>query len=473
MQQRLQAALAAMVCTGAAPLWAQTTVPGSLDREAHIPAPVRSALEGLEPSAGVWDGEIWNSALNDPIKALRAQAFLASKDPGDELAALALPDAPCLWLAPDVHEQSLSWRIWTGKPADAPRTWSEGLRDMRARMGGAADWMEWHVEDLEVLPDERCRGRLRLQWKRSAGGENVTMHSLWEVTWQRQEQAILWAAVEELEFHLVGIRSGNQPAFVDRTAGALGAGPCAEQLGRSIPEWRDQLDANLGVGFLGHHGIAVADVDGDGLEDLYVCEPGGLPNRLLLHQPDGSLVDVAKQADLDILNYSSSALWLDFDGDGDRDLALCTSQGLYLFEQHDKLRFRMRFHQAGSDCTSMAAADPDGDGDLDLYVCRYASPYESQGLPFPYHDAENGSENWMFANQGQWNFEDVTEAWGSRPGRGAFPLRPRLRTTTTTATRISTSPTTSGAIACIAGTTVRSSRWAARLASKTSRRAWG
>ncbi|MEZ6021349.1 MAG: hypothetical protein R3F17_15025 [Planctomycetota bacterium] len=83
MQQRLQAALAAMVCTGAAPLWAQTTVPGSLDREAHIPAPVRSALEGLEPQRGKRDGEARNSALNGPIKALQGPGVPRLKDPGD------------------------------------------------------------------------------------------------------------------------------------------------------------------------------------------------------------------------------------------------------------------------------------------------------------------------------------------------------------------------------------------------------
>ena len=42
---------------------------------------------------------------------------------------------------------------------------------------------------------------------------------------------------------------------------------------------------------MGHHGIAIGDADGDGLEDLYLCQSGGLPNRLLLHQPDGSVVE--------------------------------------------------------------------------------------------------------------------------------------------------------------------------------------
>ena len=30
----------------------------------------------------------------------------------------------------------------------------------------------------------------------------------------------------------------------------------------------------------GHHGVSVGDADGDGLDDLYVAQPAGLPNRL-------------------------------------------------------------------------------------------------------------------------------------------------------------------------------------------------
>ena len=41
------------------------------------------------------------------------------------------------------------------------------------------------------------------------------------------------------------------------------------------------LDSVLTRDSNGHHGVSVGDADGDGLEDLYVAQPAGLPNRLL------------------------------------------------------------------------------------------------------------------------------------------------------------------------------------------------
>ena len=65
-------------------------------------------------------------------------------------------------------------------------------------------------------------------------------------------------------------------------------------------------------------GCAVGDFDADGFSDLYIGGYG--PDRLLHNQGDGTFVDVTEQAAVSDPLWTSSALWIDVDGDRDLDL---------------------------------------------------------------------------------------------------------------------------------------------------------
>ncbi len=65
-------------------------------------------------------------------------------------------------------------------------------------------------------------------------------------------------------------------------------------------------------------GVAVADYDNDGDEDLYVCNFG--PNFLYRNNGDGTFTDVASEAGVAFDGMTPGAGWGDFDGDGDLDL---------------------------------------------------------------------------------------------------------------------------------------------------------
>ena len=119
-------------------------------------------------------------------------------------------------------------------------------------------------------------------------------------------------------------------------------------------------------------GIAVADVNGDGFDDIYITMRLG-KNMLLVNQGDGTFLEQAASFKLDLPGHTPCALFADFDNDGDQDVILGRSllktsylenrQGVFF--QHPIPKFMPMA------VLSMAAADYNMDGLLDVYVCTY------------------------------------------------------------------------------------------------------
>jgi len=173
-----------------------------------------------------------------------------------------------------------------------------------------------------------------------------------------------------------------------------------QQVAAGIPYWSSRIRRQFASHF-GHHGIAVGDVNGDGLDDLYACDTGGLPNRLYLQNSDGTATEATAAAGVDFLEDSLGALLLDLDNDGDQDLVVATDPFIQIAENDGTGVFTIKQSRvANSDAYSLCAADYDQDRDLDVYVCGYNAlrpDAMSGGLPFPlpYDDANNGGRNFL------------------------------------------------------------------------------
>jgi tetratricopeptide (TPR) repeat protein len=243
----------------------------------------------------------------------------------------------------------------------------------------------------------------------------------WDMAWRREaDQA--WRIVEWTARDQRRSRAAA-PVFADVSETALGANPSFHgQLVQGLEEWVANLDGVFGAGGAGHHGVSVGDFDGDGLDDIYVSQPPGLPNRLFRNKGDGTFEDVTEAAGVGVLDGTSEALFVDVDNDGDEDLILVTRSGLLLFLNDGKGHFTVvpdafRFQQPlrGSP-TSVSMADYDKDGFLDLYLCTYGyfiGASEDKALtPTPYHDAQNGPPNVLLRNDGHGHFVDVTDEVG-------------------------------------------------------------
>ncbi|MBQ4913794.1 VCBS repeat-containing protein [Maribacter sp. MMG018] len=160
--------------------------------------------------------------------------------------------------------------------------------------------------------------------------------------------------------------------------------------------------------------LSVADVNGDGLDDVYMGGAQGYSGTLLVQTPNGGFLRTNKkllEKDKDAEDISS--LFFDADGDGDLDLYV-TSGGnetsvnsftlvdrLYLNDGDGNYSRSNQILPAGKpESTSVIqAADFDKDGDLDLFVGVRLRP-RLLGV------AQNG---YLLVNDGKGNFKNNTQ----------------------------------------------------------------
>ena len=179
------------------------------------------------------------------------------------------------------------------------------------------------------------------------------------------------------------------------------------------------LNQNLVLG----SGVALGDVDGDGLVDIYLARTEG-PNALYKNLGGFRFAEITGDAGVAAPDrYSTGAVLADIDGDSDLDLFVTALGGPNaLFINDGTGRFTERTSETGLESdrgsTTSTFADVDGDGDLDLYVSNYklvnaTDLFADEELLFDNAVRQIGEDEWEMVPKlaDHYRFERVDGEW--------------------------------------------------------------
>ncbi len=241
---------------------------------------------------------------------------------------------------------------------------------------------DWADIDLNGLADAYCAA--------GRGGQNLVKtgkdNELWLQTsvGQFHEVGTAWGVGEVCgRSHYVAFLNANGDPYPDLFVGnapprQVSGDPCDNAANR-LPSEQSKLFLNQGgTGFtsvetwgIGGYGgsrcAEVADINGDGWDDLMVC--GDTATQVYLNNSGTGFTDIAASSSL--ATTHTDATLGDLDGDGDHDL-VTTVWGRVDYRLNSGGSFgaarRAYAVPSGGGGRAVSLGDADGDGDLDIYA---------------------------------------------------------------------------------------------------------
>jgi len=173
----------------------------------------------------------------------------------------------------------------------------------------------------------------------------------------------------------------------------------------------DDLLSSLGTG------ACFLDYDGDGKVDIFFADNGIQSGISLDHNlGDGRFTDVTKQAGLDPNLHAISCTAGDYDNDGYVDLAVGTDKGIVLYHNEKNGTFKNTTRETGLQTDGVTLGitfvDYDHDGDLDLFFTSWSSRPSVRVPSELLNSYKNPTGHYLFRNNGNGTFTDVTEQTG-------------------------------------------------------------
>lgn len=391
-----------------------------------------------------WDSEAFHLQVKKQLDQLGRLIANPRQVPAAAFSSLADLDFQCGPLRPAQMQsvfQDATIAVERGPvgaaspaPNDSPTF--QGIQGLSQAIGELAEPLQGAKEshyEFKVVRVDRSGDTAETEQRLSFSGQTdngiFEHHATWVTKWSvaaTGKPRLLSIVASDIEQSRTN--NSHPSLFVDCTDSALRDNECyAEQILRGLNHWLERIPFRTMLNQFGMPGVAVGDVNGDGREDLYLCQDPGVPNRLFLQNPDGTVREVSKSWGVDWLEDARSALLVDLDSDGDQDMVVAIQGHVVLAENDKQTRFRVREVLVTSeDLTSLVAFDFDMDGRLDIYACAYRPNNLVQDTTgdaigaarhdVVVHDANNAAANSLFHNvstsESLWKFSEVTEQVG-------------------------------------------------------------
>ena len=193
--------------------------------------------------------------------------------------------------------------------------------------------------------------------------------------------------------------------------------------GRAGKKW---LPETMGAG------AAFFDADGDGWPDILLVnsktwEPHAKPSLCALYRNNrnGTFTDITRGSGLDVEMYGIGVAVADYDNDGRDDVYITALDGDRLFHNEGGGKFRDVTKQSGIAnahfATSAAWLDYDRDGKADLFVANYVQwtakgdlwcSMDGSTKSYCTPESYKGNSSRLYHNLGGGRFEDVTDKAG-------------------------------------------------------------
>ncbi|MEM6697084.1 MAG: VCBS repeat-containing protein, partial [Bacteroidota bacterium] len=171
-------------------------------------------------------------------------------------------------------------------------------------------------------------------------------------------------------------------------------------------------------------GVAIGDINNDGLSDIFVTG-NMVSNRLYLNQGNFQFQDISGQAGVSgDQRWYTGVTMADVNNDGWLDIYVCVSgqhspfeNQLYINQKDNTFKEQAKQYGIADASTSIQSSffDYDLDGDLDLLVANYPQILVSQGNEFYYQKMKANlleESAHLYRNNGDDTFTDVTQQAG-------------------------------------------------------------